>query len=62
MMCFCVNSGPSFLIAAVGAGMLSSQRAGIILFATQTLATVLIGAAVSFGAKAPRVGNPIIGR
>jgi len=58
MMCFCVNSGPSFLIAAVGAGMLSSQRAGIILFATQTLATVLIGAAVSFGAKAPRVGNP----
>lgn len=58
MMCFCTNSGPSFLIAAVGTGMFYSRTAGVILFATQTLATLIIGAAVSRGAKIPRVENP----
>jgi len=53
MLCFCVNCGPSFLISAVGVGMLMSKAAGVILFATQTLATLLIGAAVSFRVKPP---------
>lgn len=53
MLCFCVNSGPSFLITAVGTGMLLNRTAGIILFITQTAATLLIGAAVSFKVKMP---------
>lgn len=53
MLCFCVNSGPSFLVTAVGIGMLTSKTAGIILFFSQTVATLLIGMAVSFRTKMP---------
>lgn len=53
MLCFCVNSGPSFLITAVGVGMLLDKTAGIILFITQTVATLIIGAAVSFRSTKP---------
>lgn len=53
MLCFCVNSGPSFLVTAVGIGMLTSKTAGIILFLSQTAATILIGMIVSFKAKIP---------
>lgn len=51
MLYFCINSGPSFVVSAVGAGMLGDMRAGVILFATQTLATLLIGALVSVRAQ-----------
>lgn len=51
MLCFCVNSGPSFLITAVGTGMLADRTAGVILFVTQTAATLIIGAVVSIRAK-----------
>lgn len=51
MLCFCVNSGPSFLITAVGTGMLTDRTAGVILFVTQTAATLIIGAIVSLRAK-----------
>lgn len=53
MLCFCVNSGPSFLVTAVGVGMLTSRTAGIILFFSQTAATILIGMIVSFRVKTP---------
>lgn len=43
MLWFCVNSGPAFVIGAVGAGMLSSKKCGIILFASQTLAALSVG-------------------
>lgn len=43
MLCFCVNSGPAFVISAVGAGFLKNQQAGTILFASQILASVLLG-------------------
>lgn len=42
MLCFCVNSGPAFVISAVGAGFLKNQQAGILLFASQILASVLL--------------------
>lgn len=38
MLCFCVNAGPSFVITAVGAGLLKSPGAGAVLFASQVLA------------------------
>jgi len=53
MLCFCVNSGPSFLVSAVGVGMLMDRRAGVILLGSQILATLLVGAVVSLRAKEP---------
>ena len=52
MMCFCMNPGPSFLITAVGVKMLNDKTAGLILFLTQTAATIIIGIAVSYRKKA----------
>lgn len=43
MLCFCVNSGPAFVISAVGAGFLRSARAGWILFAAQILGSLTLG-------------------
>ncbi len=51
MLCFCVNAGPSFLIGALGAGMLGSARAGAILYGAQLLSALLIGIALSFTEK-----------
>lgn len=42
MLCFCVNAGPSFVITAVGAGMLKSAKAGAVLFASQVAAFFLL--------------------
>ena len=51
MLCFCVNSGPAFVISAVGAGFLKSQQAGVILFASQILASFLLGLISGITAK-----------
>lgn len=51
MLWFCVNSGPAFVIGAVGSSMLSNKKCGIILFASQTLAALLIGFVSRFFAK-----------
>lgn len=42
LMTCCVNAGPAFVISTVGVGMLRSKRAGIILFASLTAASVII--------------------
>jgi sporulation integral membrane protein YlbJ len=54
MLCFCVNASPSFLISAVGIGMLMIRRVGVVLFIGQTLATLVIGAVVSWGQPLPK--------
>ena len=43
MLFFCVNSGPAFLISAVGSAMLRSRQAGLILCAALTASALLIG-------------------
>lgn len=43
MLCFCVNAGPAFVISVVGAGLMRSITAGVILFAAQILASVILG-------------------
>ena len=45
---FCVNAGPAYLIGAVGAGMLGSKRAGLILFASMLGAGLAMGAFTRF--------------
>ncbi len=51
MLLFCVNSGPAFLISAVGASMLQSRRAGLILCASLTASALLIGIFTHFFAQ-----------
>lgn len=53
MLCFCVNPSPSFLISAVGVGMLLNRRAGVVLLLSQLIATLLIGLATSFRLPVP---------
>ena len=48
MLCFCVNSGPAFVISTVGGMMLGDLRAGLILFVSQILASLLLGIACRF--------------
>ena len=43
MCLFCVNAGPAFVISTVGAGLLSNTSAGVILFVSVTLSSVIIG-------------------
>lgn len=51
MIRFCVNSGPAFVIGAVGASMLSDKKCGIILFVSQTVTALIIGFLSRFGKK-----------
>ena len=42
LLMFCVNAGPSFIIIAVGNGMIGYKNAGVILFASHITAAVII--------------------
>lgn len=53
MSLFCVNAGPAFVIGAVGTGLLGSRRAGVVLYAALTLASLLIGFFTRFLEKEP---------
>lgn len=54
MLLFCVNSGPAFLISAVGSAMLRNRQAGLILCAALTASALLIGFCMRFlAAKEP---------
>ena len=43
LLIFCVNSGPSFTVGAVGGAMLSSTKAGVFLFACVTFSALVMG-------------------
>ena len=49
MTAFCVGGGPGFVISTVGAGLLGSVRAGILLYAAQAAVSVGIGIALGRG-------------
>jgi sporulation integral membrane protein YlbJ len=48
MLLFCINPGPAFAVSTVGAGLLGSSRAGVNIFCSLTLSSLLIGAASGF--------------
>lgn len=48
MTLFCVNAGPAFVIGGVGAGMLGSVRAGVVIFVSLTLAGLALGVLTRF--------------
>lgn len=49
MTAFCVNGGPGFIISTVGAGLMGSVQAGILLCAAQLIVSVGIGIALGRG-------------
>ena len=49
MTAFCVNGGPGFVVSTVGAGLLGSLRAGMLLYAAQVMVSVGIGIVLGRG-------------
>lgn len=45
---FCVNAGPAYLIGAMGAGLLGSRKAGVILFVSMLTAGLAMGVLTRF--------------
>ena len=43
LLSFCNNSGPSFILGVVGAGVFSSGKVGFLLYAAHAAASVCIG-------------------
>ena len=51
MLCFCVNAGPPFLIAAVGIGIFGSIETGFLLFSAQIFSAFIIAVLLSVFSK-----------
>ena len=49
MTTFCINGGPGFIISTVGAGLLGSVRAGILLYVSQVIVSIGIGICLGHG-------------
>ena len=48
LLCFCNNSGPLFIIGALGVGMLSSKDAGIFLYIIHVVSAITLGIILRF--------------
>lgn len=48
LLAFCNNSGPAFIIGAVGAGVFSSSAVGLFLYAVHIMAAICTGVLVRF--------------
>ena len=53
MTLFCINPGPAFAVTAVGSMMLGSIRAGVIIYASLCLSSLLVGFVLRFFAPLP---------
>ncbi len=50
---FCNNTGPAFLVGAIGAGVFSSGKAGLLLYSAHILAALVSGILLRPGEKLP---------
>ncbi len=48
LMLYCVNSGPAFVISAVGGSMLGSYKAGVIIYVSLCTASLIVGILTRF--------------
>ena len=48
MLAFCNNSGPAFILGVVGAGVFGSGAAGLLLYLTHLLASLMVGVLFRF--------------
>lgn len=51
MFCFCVNSGPAFLISVVGSSMYHNIALGVILLSAQSIVSLIVGICLGIGAR-----------
>ena len=63
LLAFCNNSGPAFILGAVGAGVFGSGVAGLLLYLAHLLASLLVGVLFRFykpdqGPHTRRTGGP----
>ncbi|MDR0405196.1 MAG: hypothetical protein LBH54_00220 [Clostridiales bacterium] len=58
VVCFCNNSGPLFIVGAVGAGLLHSRAAGILLYVIHILSALSVGIVFRFYKKNERMTLP----
>ena len=63
LLAFCNNSGPAFILGAVGAGVFGSGAAGLLLYLAHLLASLLVGVLFRFykpdqGPRTRRTGGP----
>lgn len=54
MLCYCVNAGPAFIMAAVGSGMLGSGQIGAILLASHVLSSLILCFLLKLAGKNPK--------
>ena len=59
LLYFCNNSGPSFLIGAVGIGVFHSSPAGLLLYGVHILSAIITGMFLSGTKSAPTAGSPV---
>lgn len=59
MLNFCVNTGPAFVISAVGASLLGNLQIGIILFTSQIIAAIILGIFSGIAAHKGTVTPPL---
>lgn len=60
MMLFCVNAGPAFMVNIVGASVLGSEKAGVIMLASTVISAMIMGFIGRFfesGAEIPKIGR-----
>ena len=59
MLAFCNNSGPAFILGVVGAGVFGSGTAGLLLYLTHLLASLVVGFLFRFykPGEEPRAGH-----
>ncbi len=55
---FCNNSGPLFIIGAVGLGMLGNKQLGFLLYIVHVLSAVFVGVIFSLFSKKEQVSQP----
>lgn len=58
LICFCNNSGPLFIIGAVGSGMFGSKTVGIILYGAHIAAAITVGVLLAVFADCPKYVLP----
>ncbi|MCL2030684.1 MAG: sporulation protein [Oscillospiraceae bacterium] len=58
LLAFCNNSGPAFILGAVGTGILGSSAAGWLLYLTHTAASLTVGVLFRFYKRKDKRGAP----
>lgn len=61
LLAFCNNSGPAFILGVVGAGVLGSSRAGLVLYLVHIAASLCVGLLFRFyGAAGEEARSPTV--